>query len=597
VNPSLAFSVGDVFVNEGDAGNFTVTLAAAQATQVGVTYAVAAGVAGAATPNVDYVGVPSGVLFFPAGTTTRALGVQTIGDAVADSGETVNLTFREFVGGAVSTDPPVPAAMTVVDVPNPKPAARAADACVAEGNAGLTPVTFTVNLSVASPDPVTLTHRTDSNTASSGLDFEYASGAVTVPAGATAASFTVNVLGDTTFESDESFVVWLGGGPDVVVLTPRLTGTILNDDPAPTLSIDDVSVTEGNDYTKTATFTLTQSAPLSGGYQYDVAVTPGTATALADYGPASTRLTFAAGETVKTFSVTIYGDTFTEGDETFYATVTRPQGGATIAKGVGVGTIVNDDPLTGTLRLPTAAWGTVRDNQANGTFDVVTAGGGPTIRADQFRPDYETRAVFEFDVSRVVSGQVQYVLFEYTSSNSPTAGAFPATVFAYAGNGVIELADATAGVALGSGSVNTPDSPRQSILLDRATVLALAGGSNWVGVRVQMTDRGFGAIYTPTAGPRSAPALVCGATAPVIPAISVGAASTPEYNGRFSFPITLSGPSVVPISVRYATASGPPGPGVATAGVDYTATSGVVTFQPGVTAVYAPVTVLSDTVY
>jgi Calx-beta domain len=79
--------------------------------------------------------------------------------------------------------------------------------------------------------------------------------------------------------------------------------------------------------------------------QYQTA--DGTAAAGSDYVARGGTLTFGPGETSKTVSVTVNGDSAVEGDETFFLDLSSPVN-ATILDGRGVGTIIDDD-LPGTL--------------------------------------------------------------------------------------------------------------------------------------------------------------------------------------------------------------------------------------------------------
>ena len=121
-------------------------------------------------------------------------------------------------------------------------------------------------------------------------------------------------------------------------------GTITNDDtaPLPTLSIGDVAVAEGNSGTGAATFTVTLSAASTSTVTVAYATANGTATAGSDYVAQSGTLTFTAGQTAKTIAVVVNGDTTVEPSETFTVTLSSPSG-ATLADGVGLGTITNDD--------------------------------------------------------------------------------------------------------------------------------------------------------------------------------------------------------------------------------------------------------------
>src|SRR4051812_43547009 len=61
-----------------------------------------------------------------------------------------------------------------------------------------------------------------------------------------------------------------------------------------------------------------------------------------DYQPAAGTLTFVPGETLKTVTLLINGDTKNEADETFLLVIATPTG-ATIGQGSGTAKILNDD--------------------------------------------------------------------------------------------------------------------------------------------------------------------------------------------------------------------------------------------------------------
>lgn len=110
----------------------------------------------------------------------------------------------------------------------------------------------------------------------------------------------------------------------------------------PTLSINDVSITEGNSLTKNATFTLTLSYALQQDVTLAWATADGTATAPSDYTATSGALTIPPGQTSVAINVPIKGDSTWEPDETFVVSLLNAAN-ATIAKGQGICTIVNDD--------------------------------------------------------------------------------------------------------------------------------------------------------------------------------------------------------------------------------------------------------------
>jgi hypothetical protein len=112
---------------------------------------------------------------------------------------------------------------------------------------------------------------------------------------------------------------------------------------APALSIGDATVSEGDSGTTDATFQVSLSSTTTSTVTVDYTTTDGTATAPDDYASTSGTLTFAPGETTKTITVPVVGDTVYEPDETFSVDLSNPSN-ATIADGHGVGTILNDDP-------------------------------------------------------------------------------------------------------------------------------------------------------------------------------------------------------------------------------------------------------------
>jgi predicted extracellular nuclease len=142
-----------------------------------------------------------------------------------------------------------------------------------------------------------------------------------------------------------------------------------------TLSIDDVSVAEGDSGTTEATFTVSLSgAAGAGGVTFDVATADGTATvADGDYvAKALTGQSIPAGGTSAPFTVAVNGDGAFEDDETFFVDVSNVTG-ATVSDGRGAGTIQNDDVdcTTPYTRIPS-----IQGEDANAaiTGNVTTQG-------------------------------------------------------------------------------------------------------------------------------------------------------------------------------------------------------------------------------
>ena len=200
-------------------------------------------------------------------------------------------------------------------------------------------------------------------------------------------------------------VFWrnLSTGADVVwrsadASAPQATGSVGDlawvvvprggQDFRPTLSIADVSISEGNSGLTRAVFAISLSWPATSQVDYDIKTTDsdGTVGAVAgvDYRAISlTGQSIPAGQTSASFAVNINGDTTPEANETFSVYVPRLVGA--VGPNIGVGTILNDDantlwiddasvvegdtgtrPMTFTIRLSRPSTGAV-------SYDIATA--------------------------------------------------------------------------------------------------------------------------------------------------------------------------------------------------------------------------------
>lgn len=108
------------------------------------------------------------------------------------------------------------------------------------------------------------------------------------------------------------------------------------------ISIDDVGVTEGNNGTVSAVFTVSLSSPSTRAVTANYATAEGTTTAGTDIAAGSGTLTFPPGATTLSVVVAVKGDTVVEPDETFFVDLSGATG-ASITDGQGRGTIINDD--------------------------------------------------------------------------------------------------------------------------------------------------------------------------------------------------------------------------------------------------------------
>ena len=206
--------------------------------------------------------------------------------------------------------------------------------------------TFDVTLTPPVTDgTVTVSYSTSDGTATDPADYMGETDTLTFAPSDGTETITIPTVEDALDEDDETFTVTLSNASGAAISDPDGTGTIVDDDPTPTLSVNSPSVVEGNSGTVQATFTVTLSAPSGREVSVDIDAQNGTATtADNDYEDNSDTLVFAPGQTSKTFAVVVNGDFKVEGDETFEV-VLSGETNATIAPGggTGVGTIVNDD--------------------------------------------------------------------------------------------------------------------------------------------------------------------------------------------------------------------------------------------------------------
>jgi uncharacterized repeat protein (TIGR01451 family) len=223
-----------------------------------------------------------------------------------------------------------------------KPDITINDVSVTEGNSGTVNATFNVTLSAASANTVTVDFTTADGTATAPADYQAASGTVTFNPGDLTKTITILVNGDTLDEPSETFFVNLGNATNGSIVDGQGQGTINDNDPAPSLSINDASIAEGDSGTTPLVFTVSLSAASGQTVIVNYATADNSAAAGVDYQSTSGTLTFNPGDTQKTISVPINGDTTFESNETFFVNLSG-QTNATISDSQGQGTITNDD--------------------------------------------------------------------------------------------------------------------------------------------------------------------------------------------------------------------------------------------------------------
>ena len=347
--PGLSVT-NSITVVEGNSGTttnavFAVRLTSASGQLITVDFVTGVGRTNTAlaSAGADYLAA-SGTLVFAPGVTSNAVPVTLIGDALHEADETfsvrifnpvraTNVVGQDIGYCTIQNDDSAP----ILSVNNPS---------FNEGNSGTNNATFTVSLSIASGLTISANFATADQTAvSSGPNADYLStnGTVVFPPGVTTQTISVPIISDVATELNEAFLLNLTGITNAFPSALVAFGTILNDD-GPILSINDVSIIEGNSGTNTLTFTVSLSPVTNQVVTVDFATANGTATAGLDYVTTNGTLTFPANTSTQTISVQVLGETLIESSEIFYLNLGNPSN-ATINKSQGIGSIIDDDTM------------------------------------------------------------------------------------------------------------------------------------------------------------------------------------------------------------------------------------------------------------
>jgi ELWxxDGT repeat protein/VCBS repeat-containing protein len=368
---------------EGDSGTVGLTF---QATRVGylgtthtVNWVVKAGPVNTAN-TVDFGGaLPSGTITFAPGVTTQKFTVNATGDTTVELDEqfTVNLTTPS-TGLTIGTGTAIGTLLNDDDSLSIAPVL----ASQFEGNSGATGFQFTVTRAGSATDAVSASWAVtgtglDPATASDFVGGVLPSGTVSLAAGETSKTFTIDVQGDTTIEANESFNVTLSNPIGTTLAKSIAKATILTDDATLAIAANTASAFEGHSGVTPFTFAVTRVGDTSSTLKvnYTVAGSGTKAADAADFDGAalpSGSVIFAAGETAKTITVNVAGDTVVEANEDFTVTISTAAA-VTITTASATSSIRNDDA---TLSITAAAPSLVEGNTGTkgAKFTVTRAG-------------------------------------------------------------------------------------------------------------------------------------------------------------------------------------------------------------------------------
>ncbi len=636
----LSISPESISVDEDEGTvQFTVTRSAGSAGQVSVDFAAVDGTAAAGS---DYT-LTGGTLTFKDGDLSETITANIINDDDIENEESFTVVLSNPTGGAtLGTDT---STVRIIDNDVVTPGVLAFSVESASVNEDDGTITLTVNRTGGSDGAVTVDYATADGSATAGEDYTAQSDTLTFAENDTSETITIAITDDMDVESNETFTVSLSNptGGATLGANTTVTVTIIEDDVPGALAFEVANADVSEDGNQIV-LTVLRTGGDAGTVTVDYATADGTATAGADYTAASDTLTFAAGVPSQTITIGIIDDVEVEPNETFTVALSNPTGGATLgANSTATVTILEDD-VPGELAFDVASVdvdedaGTVtlkvqRTNGNDGevTVDFATSD-GTAVAGQDYVGQSDTLTFANGEATAEITIQItdDSIIesdenFTVTLSN-PGGGASlgaiaTATVTILEDDVAIAFDANSAQVDEDAGTVTLnvvrTGSSRAAVSVDYATVdgTAVAGddyvsanatldfdaGVNTLPVTIQITDDKLDEPNETFAVQLSNPTngAVLGAidesTVTIIDDDVAGelgiqaTATVGEQAGSVSLTVTRSGGSDGQVTVQFATSDG-----TADAGLDYTGTSGMLTFPDGVNTRTIDVPILDD---
>ena len=364
-------------MENGGSAAITVTLNQPSIQTVKVDYATSDGTAHA--PG-DYTAT-SGTLTINPGETTQSFQVPIIDNAIQDGNRTVNLTlsnpFHATLGAQVT------AQLTIVDDDKALVVFNPGSFEVDEGAGS---ATISVILTMPMTEQAKVDYATGDGTAHAPDDYTATSGTLTFAAGETSKTFQVPIIDDLLYELDETILLTLTNPISVELGIPNNTAilTIKDNDPMPDVMFSNTSYNVMEN-AGLATITVTLSSPSGVVSQVNYQTSDWTAIAGIDYTATSGTLTFAPGETSKTFNVPILDDSLNEPQKSLKLTLSDP---SNVALSVAEATLLidDDDPLP-TIELDQAEYIAVESSGIANINVSLNTPSGRTVSIDYATSD------------------------------------------------------------------------------------------------------------------------------------------------------------------------------------------------------------------
>ncbi len=502
---------------------------------------------------------------------------------------------------------------------------------------------LTISLDQATTTTTTVEYFTSDGTAIAGLDYSTTTNTASINASSTTTTIAVPIIEDSIDELNETFTVELrnpSGGAQISVANGAATVTIQDNDPAPIVSIADISVDEG---VGNATLTITQDRPSSRDVTVDVNTSDVSAAAGQDYTATDTTSTILAGATTTTVAIPVLDDSIDEPNETFTVTISGPTSDAQIGDGAATVTIQDNDPgpvlsvpalvsvgeSDGSVTVPiTLSAVSGRDVTVNVATSGVQATAGQdytSLNTTASIPAGQTSTSVVIDILSDSLNE-ESETFTVTLSDptggaetSPTSSSSTVTILDDDPEPTVSIAGAIVNEGVGDAtltiSLSTPSGRDVSVDYGTSDGTAIAGqdytatnktaiinaGLTTADATIPSIDdpvyEGLDESFTVTlSNPTGAQISVQLGSAVVtiqdnelVPVLSIADLTVDEGVGDAAVIIQQDRPSSRNVTVDYATSDDS-----ATAGPDYTATGGSATIVPGATSTSVAVPIIDD---
>lgn len=281
----------------------------------------------------------SGSLSFAPGETVKTVIVKLLDDAEPERDEFFKLVLSNASGATLAETAGI-AIIGASDAPAVSaPRVTVQQVTASEGD-GYVPVV--IQLSAPSTEEVRITYQTDNVSARHGSDHLFMRETLIFAPGETSKLVQIPLINDTVAEPTELFYINLYSPVNASVPRQYTPVLIVDNDGTsgtPALTVADLVVDES---TPSARFVVSLSRPSTGTVTVAYATTDGDAVAGADYRAVSGTLSFAPGEMAKTVVVDLFDDALVETDEFFHLQLSSPTG-ATLADATGTAMIGRSD--------------------------------------------------------------------------------------------------------------------------------------------------------------------------------------------------------------------------------------------------------------